>query len=136
MRVHADHDFAQADPDDWNLAAAAYQNEKEVGDGIQASGVPRESFFLTTKLDNPDQGRPAEALEDSLKKLQTTYLDLWLMHWPAPMTREGGPDHSIDWLDTWKAMEKLYEAHPDKIKAIGAVTVPFRSVEAKVYHRS
>lgn len=41
------------------------------------------------------------------------------MHWPAPMTRDGMPDKSIDWLDTWKAMEKLYEAHPDKIKAIG-----------------
>jgi len=99
--------------------AAAYQNEKEVGQGIKASGVPRESFFLTTKLDNPDQGRPAEALEDSLNKLGTTYLDLWLMHWPAPMTREGGPDHSIDWLNTWKAMEKLYQEHPEKLRAIG-----------------
>jgi len=99
--------------------AAAYQNEAEVGQGIKASGVPRESFFLTTKLDNPDQGRPAEALEDSLRKLGTSYLDLWLMHWPAPMTREGGPDHSIDWLDTWKAMEKLYQEHPEKLRAIG-----------------
>ncbi|KAL0959923.1 hypothetical protein HGRIS_011588 [Hohenbuehelia grisea] len=99
--------------------AAAYQNEKEVGQGIKASGVARESFFLTTKLDNPDQGHPAEALESSLEKLGTTYLDLWLMHWPAPMTKEGGPDHSIDWLDTWKAMEKLYLENPDKLKAIG-----------------
>lgn len=41
------------------------------------------------------------------------------MHWPAPMTTDGGPDKSIDWLDTWHEMERLYKAHPDKIKAIG-----------------
>jgi glycerol 2-dehydrogenase (NADP+) len=37
------------------------------------------------------------------------------------MTREGGPDFSHDWLDTWKEMEKVYKANPDKVKAIGAV---------------
>jgi glycerol 2-dehydrogenase (NADP+) len=75
---------------------------------------------LTTKLDNPDQGNPEKALNDSLEKLQTSYLDLWLMHWPAPHIREPlGPDYSIDWLDTWKTMEKLYKENPDKIKAIG-----------------
>ena len=56
--------------------AAAYQNENEVGNGIKASGVPRESFFLTTKLDNPDQKDPEKALFTSLEKLQTPYLDL------------------------------------------------------------
>ncbi|KAK7036719.1 hypothetical protein VNI00_011384 [Paramarasmius palmivorus] len=99
--------------------ATAYSNEAEVAQGIKASGVPRESFFLTTKLNNPDMGHPKEALEYSLKQLDTPYLDLWLMHWPAPMTKDGKADHSIDWLDTWHEMEKLYKAHPDKIKAIG-----------------
>ncbi|KAF5368863.1 hypothetical protein D9758_002875 [Tetrapyrgos nigripes] len=99
--------------------ATAYSNEAEVGKGIKASGVPREDFFLTTKLNNPDMGHPKEALEYSLQQLDTPYLDLWLMHWPAPMTKEGGPDKSIDWLDTWHEMEKLYKTHPDKIKAIG-----------------
>ena len=56
--------------------AAAYRNESEVGLGIKRSGVPRESFFLTTKLDNPDQRNAAEALESSLKNLGTDYLDL------------------------------------------------------------
>lgn len=56
--------------------AAAYENESEVGMGIKASGVPRDQFFLTTKLDNPDHGNPAQALETSLAKLGTTYLDL------------------------------------------------------------
>jgi len=99
--------------------AAAYGNETEVGQGIKASGVAREKIFLTTKLDNPDQKRAPEALEDSLRKLDTPYLDLWLMHWPAPMTKEMKADTTHDWLDTWKSMEKLYEAHPDKLKAIG-----------------
>ncbi|KAJ7792955.1 Aldo keto reductase [Mycena olivaceomarginata] len=95
--------------------AAAYKNEKEVGDGIKAAGVPRESIFLTTKLDNPDQKEAPEA------NLGTPYLDLWLMHWPAPMTK-GEPalaDKTHDWLDTWKSMEALYKAHPDKLRAIG-----------------
>jgi len=101
--------------------AAAYGNEKEVGQGIKASGVAREKFFLTTKLNNPDHQRAAEALEESLSNLGTSYLDLWLMHWPAPMTEDsnGKADKSLDWLDTWKTMEQLYLAHPDKLKAIG-----------------
>ncbi|KAJ7167313.1 Aldo keto reductase [Mycena crocata] len=101
--------------------AAAYGNEAEVGQGIAASGVARGSIFLTTKLDNPDQKEAAAALESSLKKLGTDYLDLWLMHWPAPMTKEkpAKADKTHDWLDTWKSMEKLYKAHPDKLKAIG-----------------
>jgi glycerol 2-dehydrogenase (NADP+) len=104
--------------------ATAYGNEKEVGVGIKRSGVPREEIFLTTKLDNPDHGNPDKALEFSLKQLDTPYLDLWLMHWPAPMTRDGkNADKSIDWLDTWKHMERLYKAHPDKIKAIGVSNV-------------
>ena len=51
-------------------------NEKEVGNGIKASGVPREEIFLTTKLNNIDHSNPAEALEQSLKHLDTPYLDL------------------------------------------------------------
>ncbi|KAJ7064908.1 Aldo keto reductase [Mycena amicta] len=101
--------------------ATAYQNEAEVGQGIKASGVPRSSFFLTTKLDNPDQKEPDAALEYSLNKLGTDYLDLWLMHWPAPMTKDtpAVADFSVDWLDTWRSMERIYKAHPEKVRAIG-----------------
>ncbi|KAJ7266895.1 Aldo keto reductase [Mycena haematopus] len=101
--------------------AAAYGNEKEVGAGIAESGVPREAIFLTTKLDNPDHKEAKKALESSLKNLGTDYLDLWLMHWPAPMTKGNPPlaDKTHDWLDTWKSMEALHKAHPDKLKAIG-----------------
>ncbi|EIW78403.1 Aldo keto reductase [Coniophora puteana RWD-64-598 SS2] len=99
--------------------AAAYSNENEVGQGIKASGVSREQIFLTTKLNNPDHKNAAKALESSLQKLNTPYLDLWLMHWPAPMTSDFKADKSHDWLDTWKSMEDLFLAHPDKVKAIG-----------------
>lgn len=56
--------------------ATAYGNEKEVGEGIKQSGVPREGIFLTTKLDPSDMGNPKAALDYSLQQLDTPYLDL------------------------------------------------------------
>jgi len=95
-----------------------YGNESEVGQGIKESGVPREEIFLTTKLPNSQHRTPEKALQESLASLGSGYLDLWLMHWPAPM-KSGKPDKEWDWLDTWKAMEKIYEENKDKVKAIG-----------------
>jgi len=120
--------------------ATAYANEKEVGEGIKASGVPRESFFLTTKLNNDDHKKVKEALEYSLEQLDTPYIDLWLMHWPAPMVSPpslGQADKSIDWLDTWKEMEKVHLENKDKVRAIGVsnFSVPYLDrllAEAKV----
>jgi len=103
--------------------ATAYGNETEVGEGIKASGVPRSSFFLTTKLDNTSHKVAAQALDLSLSRLGTDYLDLWLMHWPAPMKKTGGADTSVNWLDTWKEMERLYKAHPEKVRAIGVSNI-------------
>ncbi|THH21165.1 hypothetical protein EW146_g351 [Bondarzewia mesenterica] len=111
--------------------AAAYGNEAEVGQGIKASGVPRPSIFLTTKLNNNDHKRVADALESSLQKLGTDYLDLWLMHWPAPMTQDlRGADKSVNWIDTWKEMERLYKAHPEKLRAIGVSNVSVKFLDA------
>ena len=56
--------------------ATAYKNEKEVGEGIKLSGVPREEIFLTTKLSPMDMRHPKAALDYSLKQLDTPYLDL------------------------------------------------------------
>jgi len=98
--------------------AQAYGNEKEVGAGIKASGIPRGEIFLTTKLDNPAHENVEKALFDSLNALDTPYLDLWLMHWPAPM-KDGKADKTRDWIDTWKKMEELFQKYPDKLKAIG-----------------
>ncbi|PIL23132.1 hypothetical protein GSI_14441 [Ganoderma sinense ZZ0214-1] len=98
--------------------ATGYANEKEVGVGLKASGVPREEIFLTTKLNNTDHRDVPAALENSLTQLDTPYLDLWLMHWPAPM-KDGKADKEHDWRDTWRAMEKVFKEHPEKVKAIG-----------------
>ena len=89
--------------------AAVYHNEKGVGTGIRESGVAREDIFLTSKVWNSDQGYQTtmEAFEASLEKLQTSYLDLYLIHWPKGKLS----------LETWKAMEEL--AQKGKIKAIG-----------------
>ena len=89
--------------------ATYYQNEHRVGQVVAESGIPREEIFLTSKVWNTDQGyrRTIEVFESSLEKLQTSYLDLYLIHWPQPETT----------FETWRAMEELYEK--GKIRAIG-----------------
>lgn len=66
--------------------AAAYGNEAAVGRAIAASGIPRAELFVTTKLATPDQGfsRSQEACTESLERLGLDYVDLYLIHWPAP----------------------------------------------------
>src|SRR3974390_3515499 len=66
--------------------AAAYGNEAAVGRAIAASGIPRAELFVTTKLATPDQGsaKPQEACSASLERLGLDYVDLYLIHWPAP----------------------------------------------------
>ena len=89
--------------------AKAYDNEEGVGKGIKESGIAREDLFITSKLWNNDQGYDStlNAFEKTLQRLDTDYLDLYLIHWPV----EG------KYKDTWRAMEKLYKE--GKIKAIG-----------------
>ncbi|KAF9445808.1 Aldo/keto reductase [Macrolepiota fuliginosa MF-IS2] len=100
--------------------ATDYQNETEVGQGIKSSGVPRSEVFLTTKIQNCDHNDVEGALNKSLKSLGTDYLDLWLLHWPAPMNADcTGADRSLDWLDTWKKMVELHKANPRKLRAVG-----------------
>ncbi|MGE8687383.1 MAG: 2,5-didehydrogluconate reductase DkgB [Achromobacter sp.] len=66
--------------------AQIYENEAEVGQAIAESGVSRDDLFLTTKIWVPNYGRGklAPSLRDSLAKLRTDYVDLTLIHWPAP----------------------------------------------------
>ena len=89
--------------------AAVYQNERGVGNAVKESGVPREEIFITSKVWNSDQGYEStmQAFEKSIDKLQLDYLDLYLIHWPKGKKS----------VDTWKAMEELY--NKGKIKAIG-----------------
>jgi 2,5-diketo-D-gluconate reductase A len=67
-------------------ARLAYRNEAETGAAIAASSLPRDELFVTTKVQNNDQGRDRtrRALESSLSKLGLDHLDLYLIHWPAP----------------------------------------------------
>lgn len=108
--------------------AAAYENEKEVGDGIIASGVPRSEIWLTTKLNNPWHKRVTEAFEKSLAALQTDYLDLYLVHWPCSTDPDTGK-HYPDWdfVDTWREMQKLLDT--GKVKNIGVSNFGIKNME-------
>ncbi|MCD8149660.1 MAG: aldo/keto reductase [Clostridiales bacterium] len=88
--------------------AQSYFNEAEVGSAIQKSGVPREEIFLTTKVWIENYGYEAarESVLESMRKLQTDYLDLCLLHQPFS-----------DYYGAWRALEELYEQ--GKIRAIG-----------------
>ena len=97
--------------------AAAYGNEKSVGQAIKNSGINRHDLFITTKLWNADHGyRSAKAAIDrSLQNLKVDYLDLYLIHWPNPVDMR---DHWAEAnAESWRAMEEAVQA--GKIRAIG-----------------
>ncbi|MBP0457998.1 aldo/keto reductase [Streptomyces montanisoli] len=81
--------------------AAAYGNEAGTGKAIAASGIAREDFFVTTKLQNPDQGHEStlRAFDASLERLGLDYVDLYLIHWPTPARGL--------YVETYKAFEKI-----------------------------
>ena len=89
--------------------ASMYHNEKEIGQAIQESQIPRNELFVTTKVNDADQGfeQTLKAYQESLKKLKLDYIDLYLVHWPLKATRK----------ETWLALEKLY--NDGLVKAIG-----------------
>jgi diketogulonate reductase-like aldo/keto reductase len=80
--------------------ALAHWNQQDVAAAIANSGIARREIFLTSKLENDDQGYDSTlaACDRSLENLQTDYLDLYLVHWPVPELRN----------DTWQAMERLF----------------------------
>ena len=88
--------------------AQAYANEEGVGNAIQKCGVPREELFITTKvwISNAGYEKAKASIEESLKKLQTDYIDLLLIHQPFG-----------DYYGTYRAMEEAYKA--GKLRAIG-----------------
>ncbi|XP_077288671.1 aldo-keto reductase AKR2E4-like isoform X1 [Arctopsyche grandis] len=94
--------------------ASFYNNEDEVGLGInnmiKEGVVTREEVFLTTKLwnDQHEEAKVVPALEESLKKLGLSYVDLYLIHWPLA-TNADGSSSDIDYLETWRGMEKCKE---------------------------
>jgi 2,5-diketo-D-gluconate reductase A len=81
--------------------AAVYGNETGTGKAVSASGLPRDELFVTTKLGNADQGHDTtlRAFDASLKRLGLDYVDLYLIHWPAPSKGL--------YAETFKAFEKI-----------------------------
>jgi 2,5-diketo-D-gluconate reductase A len=81
--------------------AAIYGNESGVGTAIKDSSVDRAEIFLTTKVWNSEQGYDStlRAMDSSLKKLKTDYVDLYLIHWPMPAQDK--------YVATWKALNRL-----------------------------
>ena len=88
--------------------AQAYHNEEGVGNAINKSGIKREDLFLVTKvwISNSGEEKASKSIDESLRKLQTDYIDLLLIHQAYG-----------DVFGTWRAMEKAY--HDGKVRAIG-----------------
>lgn len=88
--------------------AQAYFNEQNVGDAIRKSGIAHRDLFITTKIwiSNAGEEKAARSIDESLRKLQSDYIDLLLIHQPFG-----------DYYGTWRAMEKAYAE--GKVRAIG-----------------
>jgi diketogulonate reductase-like aldo/keto reductase len=97
--------------------ASLYETERPLGQAVKESGIPREDFFIVSKLWIDERGyhEAKQAFERSLERLQTDYLDMYLIHWPR------GTEGDTDWKEknqqTWQALEELYLA--GRIKGIG-----------------
>lgn len=97
--------------------ASFYENEEVLGQVLKESGIPREELCIASKVWKTELGyeETKKALERSLERLQTDYLDLYLIHWPIPSV------DCKDWKqldrDTWRAMEEAQKE--GKVRAIG-----------------
>lgn len=90
--------------------AAIYGNEREVGAGLAAAGLPRDHVFLTTKLWISDYENAQVAFDASLRRLGTDYVDLYLLHWPGPREFDRA-------ITAWHVLEEILES--GRARAIG-----------------
>ena len=98
--------------------AAIYGNEEGVGKALAASGIGRSELFITTKLWNDRQGTQSafDAFEESLEKLGLDYVDLYLIHWPAPANDK--------FVESWRALEKIQESGRARSIGVSNFLVP------------
>ena len=91
--------------------AEMYGNEKQVGEAVRDSDVPRDEVFVTSKLDNGFHAfdDALHAFDQTLKALEFDYVDLFLIHWPLPKVG--------NYVDTWRALEEIYRS--GRARAIG-----------------
>lgn len=114
--------------------AAAYHNEKEVGEGIRQAmeeyGIKIEEIFVSTKLCNDHRGydKAVEAIETSLDNLGLDYIDLYMLHWPA-VAKWHDNWRDIN-ADTYRAVENYYKQ--GKIKSIGVANYLAHHLEALI----
>lgn len=108
--------------------AAVYDNEAEVGEGIRRSNIPRSEIFITTKLWVGDHGRDKtlRAFERSLSLLKTTYVDMYMLHWPNPLEWEKT-------VESWKALIELRDG--GSIRCIGVCNYNEENLE-RLYQES
>jgi diketogulonate reductase-like aldo/keto reductase len=97
--------------------AQGYGNEESVGTAIKKSGIDRKEIFITSKLNNSEHGyqKTLDAFEETMKKLDMDYIDLFLIHWPNPIAFRNHWQEAN--AGTWKAFEELYNA--GRIRSIG-----------------
>lgn len=118
--------------------AQIYENEGDVGIAMRESGVPRSELFIETKHWRSSHGfeRTLKACNQSLKKLGTSYIDLYVIHWPGAKTGWPLPRGQVsppDWTPamrdtgTWRAMEQLYDE--GKVRAIGVTNYSLRHLQ-------
>lgn len=98
--------------------AAIYGNEAGVGDAIATSGIERSELFVTTKLWNDRQGTQSalDAFDESLEKLRLDYVDLYLIHWPAPANDR--------YVEAWKALGQIRESGRARSIGVSNFLVP------------
>lgn len=100
--------------------AQAYRNERGVGKGIRTSGIERDEFFVTTKLDAGAKSykKALGAIDDSLKALGLDYIDMMIIHSPQPWNKFRGEDRYFEGnREVWRALQEACEA--GKLRAIG-----------------